>query len=349
MRQALTQAMANFPKGRVLVVGDAAIDEMIYGATARLSREAPVVILRHERTDIVLGAASNAAHNIAALGARHTALVGVCGADYHGGQLREALARDGVDAQKLIEDPHRPTTTKTRLSGIANHSVTQQIVRIDRESTQPIAGAVENAVLDAISQLAPAMDALLISDYGLGVVTDAVIAHCKAMARRHGLILTADSQRELALFAGADMISPNQPEAERNAGFDFDNEALLVQGGRELLARTGVQRLLITLGANGMRLFDDTGGNTPIPAFNRSEVFDVTGAGDTVIGALTLARATGADSLTACVLGNLAASLTVRRFGAAVTSCAEMAEALAELDDALLARIARHTPVVSPS
>lgn len=219
--------------------------------------------------------------------------MGVCGDDYHGQRLRDALARDSVDPQALIIDPDRPTTTKTRLSGIANHSVTQQIVRIDRESDAPITGAVENAVLDAISRLAPDMDALLISDYGLGMATDAVIAHCKAMATRHGLVWAADSQRELALFSGADVISPNQPEAERNAGFAFETEADLLRGGRELLQSTGVRRLLITLGAQGMMLFDEDGSHTTIPAFNRSEVFDVTGAGDTVIGAMTLALGVG--------------------------------------------------------
>jgi rfaE bifunctional protein kinase chain/domain len=345
MRQRLEEAIHRFRQGRVLVVGDVAIDEMVYGVTERLSREAPVVILGHRRTDILLGAAGNAAHNLAALQAKHTAIVGVLGTDYYAGQLRDALVRDGIDASGMVADDSRPTTTKTRISGTANHSVTQQIVRIDRESRDPVSGLVETRLLEQMTRFAPDMDALLLSDYGLGVMTDAVIAEAQALARRYNLVLAVDSQKALSQFQQATVVTPNQPEAENNVGFALNTSASVLAGGRELLRQTNAENVLITRGQDGMVLFERSGRYTEIPVFNRSEVFDVTGAGDTVIATLTLARATGAEITDAAILGNLAASLVVKRFGAAVTQPAELQDAMKQLDPALLDSIKYRHPL----
>lgn len=339
MKSALKQALQRFPQGRVLVVGDLAIDEMIYGVTARLSREAPVVLLSHQRTDIILGAAGNAAHNIAKLNAKRVAIVGVAGKDYYCSLLLDALQRDGLDTAGLVHDENRPTSTKTRISGIANHSVTQQIVRIDRESQEPVLPPVENKILDHIRTLAPEFDAILLSDYGLGVVTPGVIECCQAMAKQHGLVFAVDSQKDLSLFKGATILTPNQPEAEQNVGYPLDTQEALLKGGRILLEATQAEHMLITRGAAGMALFDKGGAVYQIPVFNKSEVFDVTGAGDTVVGSLTLALCTGTPILEASVLGNLAASIVVKRFGAATTTSAELEEALDQLDDRLIQSI----------
>ncbi len=350
MRKQLNQAIQKLAQASVLVVGDLAIDEMTYGSTSRLSREAPVIILHHEHTDIILGAAGNAAHNIASLGAKRAGIVAVTGKDYHCSLLLEAMQRDQVDTTGLVQDGHRPTTTKTRISGIANHSVTQQIVRVDRESTQPLSRKVENQILDQISCLAPEFDALLLSDYALGVLTDTVIEHCLTVAKKHDLIITADSHRDLALFRGANVITPNQPEAENNVGYSLNTLEEILRGGRDLQEKTEVENVLITRGGEGMVLFErgkeehNEGSYAEIPVFNKSEVFDVTGAGDTVIGTLTLAIANGIDILEASVLGNLAASIVVRRFGASTTNPIELKDALIEVDEDKLARIARKCP-----
>ncbi len=341
MKETLSKLISKLSQGRILVVGDLVIDEMVYGATHRLSREAPVLILRHQRADIILGAAGNAAHNVARLNAKRTAVVGVSGKDYYCSLLIEALQRDGIDSVGLIQDEDRPTSTKTRISGIANHSVTQQIVRIDRESAAPVSAKVENQLLDTLSKLAPDFDALLLSDYGLGVFTPAVIEHCQKLSQKHEILMAVDSQGDLSAFQGASIITPNQPEAEKNVGFNLDAPADVLKGGQVLLEKTNAQNVLITRGESGMSLFerqpdDKTPKATNIPVFNHSEVFDVTGAGDTVVGTLTLALTAGASLLEAAVLGNLAASIVVKRFGAATTNQQELLAALDSLDESLL-------------
>lgn len=344
MKETLSKIISRLNQGRVLVVGDMVIDEMVYGTTHRLSREAPVLILRHERADIILGGGANAAHNVSKLKAKRTTVVGISGKDYYASLLNEALQRDGIDTAGLIQDEDRPTSTKTRISGIANHSVTQQIVRIDRESNAPISAKIENQLLDTLSQLAPAFDALLLSDYGLGVFTPAVIAHCQALSKKHGLIMAVDSQQDLGAFQGATILTPNQPEAEKNVGYLLDTPQAVLRAGQDLLHKTNGQNVLITRGESGMSLFERQEDSseplaTNIPVFNHSEVFDVTGAGDTVVGTLTLALTAGATLLEASILGNLAASIVVKRFGAATTNPQELQAALESVDEALLQQV----------
>ncbi|WP_373532700.1 bifunctional heptose 7-phosphate kinase/heptose 1-phosphate adenyltransferase [Vampirovibrio sp.] len=344
MKEMLSKIISKLSQGRILVIGDLVIDEMIYGATHRLSREAPVLILRHQRADIILGGGANAAHNVSKLNAKRTTIVGVSGKDYYCSLLMDALQRDGIDTAGLIQDEDRPTSTKTRISGIANHSVTQQIVRIDRESSAPISAQIENRMLDTLTRLAPNFDAMLLSDYGLGVFTPAVIAHCQALAKKHGLIMAVDSQQDLSAFQGATVLTPNQPEAEKNVGYDLHTPENVQQAGKDLLAKTSADSVLITRGESGMTLFESLGNPsqpkaTDIPVFNHSEVFDVTGAGDTVVGTLTLALTAGASLLEASILGNLAASIVVKRFGAATTNPQELQAALDSVDESLLNRV----------
>jgi D-glycero-beta-D-manno-heptose-7-phosphate kinase len=350
MKEHLSQWISKLGQGRVLVVGDLVIDEMIYGATHRLSREAPVMILKHQRSDILLGAAGNAAHNVARLNAARAAVVGVAGKDYYCSLLLDAFQRDGIDATGLIQDADRPTSTKTRISGMANHSVTQQVVRIDRESNAPVSKAVEDQLLDTLTRMAPEFDAMLLSDYSLGVLTPAVIAHCRALCAKHQLLMVVDSQQDLRLFQGAAIITPNQTEAERQAGFLLNTPEAVRRAGIKLLEESGSQNMLITRGESGMSLFerlpDGAPRQTDIPVFNRSEVFDVTGAGDTVVATLTLAMAVGVPLPEAAVLGNLAASIVVKRFGAATTTPQELNEALMALEPRLLESVRSETAVL---
>ncbi|MGE0201666.1 MAG: bifunctional heptose 7-phosphate kinase/heptose 1-phosphate adenyltransferase [Candidatus Melainabacteria bacterium] len=337
----LRALLGRFREARVLVVGDIVIDEMIYGHTARLSREAPVVILRHDHTDIILGGGGNAAHNVAKLagcsaaGGRLMPVLGLSGADYYCGLLLEALERDGIDPSGLIQDVSRPTSTKTRVSGIANHSVTQQIVRIDRESAAPVSAEIEEKLLAELDRRARDCQAILLSDYGLGVVTPRVREHCRQLARKHHILVTVDSQGDLSCFQEAALITPNQPEAEANVGYSIDAPDALMKAGKTLLDASNARAILITRGASGMSLFERVGDRdlqvSHIPVFNKSDVFDVTGAGDTVIATMTVAMAVGATALEGAILGNLAASIVVRQFGAATTYPEELTTALEQL------------------
>lgn len=339
MKTQLKATIQKFAATRILVVGDIVIDEMAYGVTHRLSREAPVMILRHDHTDIILGAGGNAAHNVSKMGAKKVSVAGVCGEDYYCTLLLDALDTADIDATGMIRDETRPTSTKTRISGIANHSVTQQIVRMDRESREPLRAAIEEQVLEYITTAATSLDAIILSDYGLGVVTPNVTAHCRKIAKEKGIPLLVDSQQDLANFGGAAIITPNQPEAENNVGFAIDSPDTLRRAGEVLLEKTGAENILITLGGAGMALFDQKGSFVQIPVFNKSDVFDVTGAGDTVIATIALSLAAGSSALFGAILGNLAASIVVRRFGAATTTPDELAEVLDQLDDTLLRQV----------
>lgn len=334
----LQEAINRLPLGKVLVVGDMAIDEMVYGTVDRLSREAPVIILRHSHTQCLLGAAANAAHNVASLGAQVTA-VGVMGNDYNAQQLHQAFLRDGVDPSGMQVDADRPTTTKSRLSGTVSQSVTQQLVRIDRESRQPVSAALEQSLIQWLENHIAQYDALLLSDYGLGVVTPNMIAACRRLTQQHGLRWAVDSQQPLTAFAGADVVTPNLPEAEKNLNRALDDDEALTTGIQQLKSQCGVRNALITRGQDGMLLHTEDGALWFIPVFNRSEVFDVTGAGDTVVATLLVAWSTGATLQQAAVLGNLAASLVVRHYGAATTTPAELTVALDALPDDLLAGV----------
>ena len=335
----LATIISRFNQQHLAVVGDMAIDEMVYGKVDRLSREAPVLILKHDRTDIILGAGANAAHNVSCYGAKSHA-IGLCGTDYYAGELKKAFERDGVFIDALVADKTRPTTTKSRISGVVNASVTQQMVRMDREARTPISSETEALLLEKIETILPKTNGLLLSDYAIGVVTPAIIAKVQQLAVAHKTPWAVDSQQPLTAFQGASIMTPNQPEAEQNVGFAIEDKPSLLKAGVHLLETTHAENILITLGNDGMALFSrEASCMWHIPVFNRSKVFDVTGAGDTVVATLLLANTCGASWLEAAVLGNLAASIVVKQFGAAVTSQAELLEALEALEDTLLQSI----------
>lgn len=329
----LSRLTRGFAQTRVLVVGDVIADEFLTGTVGRISREAPVLVLYHQQTDVVPGGAANAAANMASLGCQ-VQVVGLFGDDASGVALARALRERGVDASGMVVDPSRPTTTKTRISAASQQSVTQQIVRVDRESRAPIGPEVEARVFAALEEQIPQVDGVLVSEYGNGLLTPRVIARVLELCRAHGKLVTVDAQCDLRTFPGVAAVTPNQPEAEANVGFPITDEASLREAGRILLAETGARNVLITRGASGIALFEANGTLCQIPAFNRTEVFDVTGAGDTVVGTLTLALAGGATPLEATLLANLAASVVVRRFGTATVTVAELEDALARQDAA---------------
>lgn len=314
-----------FKGARVLVVGDLTLDEFLTGQVERISREAPVLILRHETTKQVPGGGANAVYNLAKLGAQVKA-VGLFGKDDQGRSLRSIFDLSGIDTQGVLIDPDRPTVTKTRISGHARQSVTQQIVRLDRKSDELPDPHLQLQLAEYIRSQLSTVDAVVCSDYGDGVLTPTIIS----AALSHPLTIV-DAQTQLQRYQGATLFTPNLPEAEQAVGYAITNPQTVTQAGFDLLALTQAQQILITRGEQGMSLFDSQGREQHIPAFNRTDVFDVTGAGDTVVAALTLSLTAGASFWEAAVLGNLAASIVVRQFGTTTTTPSEMKAALQAL------------------
>jgi D-glycero-beta-D-manno-heptose-7-phosphate kinase len=315
-----------FANGRILAIGDLTLDEFLTGQVERISREAPVLILRHEETKQVPGGGANAVYNLAKLGA-NVSVVGLIGDDLQGVALLGIFAEAGIDTSGVIVDRSRPTVTKTRISGHARQSVTQQIVRIDRKSDLPPSAETQAKLVAAIAAKLPEVDAVVCSDYGEGVMTAAVIA----AALKHKLAIV-DAQKDLDRYLGATVFTPNLPEAELAVGYGIHSENL-ANAAADLLNLTKAQQMLITRGEDGMSLFGRVGTREDVPAFNRTQVFDVTGAGDTVVAALTLALVGGGSFWQATVLGNLAASIVVRQFGTTTTNAIEMKTALENMLD----------------
>ncbi len=323
-KENLKNIIHNFKNKSILVIGDFALDEMIYGNSHRISREAPVLILRHNYTKALPGAASNAAHNISTLNSGKVTALGVKGEDYYGSVLTQTLEDAKIDSSNMIIDESRVTTVKTRISGSSAQSVTQQIIRIDRETIEPLNSKIEDKIIEKIIQLTPHFDGILLSDYGIGVITQKIIDTAIATAKKYNKFIAVDAQENLGRFKGATIITPNQPDAEKTIGYKITDRKTLLQAGNDLLNITNSKMVLITRGSEGMVLFNSNGNITSIPAFNKTEVFDVTGAGDTVVASIILALCTGASGVEASILGNLAASIVVKHFGAATTSEEEL-------------------------
>ncbi len=328
----LNKIIDNMSNKKILVIGDLAIDEMIYGNTSRISREAPVLILLHSHTNTLLGAASNAAHNLSTLNKRKVGAIGLYGEDYHGPILLETLNKAGVNTEFMVKDPSRPTTVKTRISGASTQSVTQQIVRIDRESHKFVSGAIEAEIIENIKKALPNYDAVILSDYGTGMMTQNIIDATIETANSLGKIIAVDPQTDLHKFQKATVLTPNQPDAQKAVGYEITDEITLNQAGADLLAKTNAKMLLVTRGGDGMIVFEQGKKGVKIPAFNKTDVFDVTGAGDTVVASFTLAISAGATPAEAMLIGNLAASIVVRHFGCATTTQEELKSKLEELN-----------------
>lgn len=321
---------------KILIIGDFAIDEMVFGQTERISREAPVLILQHSETKIILGTASNAAHNISTLNCGKAGAIGVLGDDYYGGVLIKALNDAKINTDFMIVDKDRKTTTKTRISGSCSQSITQQIVRIDRQTKMPLSPEIEAKVIESIKKAIPLYDGIILSDYHLGCLTQNVIRAAIDTANACGKIIVADIQKDMERYKGVTAITPNQPDSEKFLGYFINNEESLKKAGEDFHKKLGLKYTLITRGEKGMVLFENPSGDkniintqkepvmTKIPAFNKKEVFDVTGAGDTVVAAFTLALCAGMTAAEAMVVGNLAASIVIRQFGCHTTNLEEL-------------------------
>ena len=320
-----------FAPRRVLVIGDLIADEFIYGEVARVSREAPVLILRYDTTELVPGGAGNAANNVTTLGARAT-LAGMVGRDHEGKRLFEGFRR-GVDTTQIVRAAGYRTPVKTRILAGGVHSAKQQVVRIDRETDWPLAEDVSRAFATKLTAALGECDAVLLSDYGSGLVTPALAASIKQAlgrrSRRRPIPIVIDSRHRLLDFRGLTACTPNESEVEHALGVTIDDDAAtLEKAGRALLRRTGMQAVLVTRGSRGMALFQPKQPTIHVPIFGSDEVADVTGAGDTVIATVTTALAAGASFYEATRLANYAGGLVVMKRGTATVTARELAGAI---------------------
>lgn len=314
---------------KILVIGDFALDEMIYGNTERISREAPVLILEHYETKKILGAASNAANNVSSLNCGKVSALGVYGDDYYGRELLKILEEKNIKTDLMVMDKTRKTTTKTRISGSCNQSITQQIVRIDRQTKTPLNSEIEAKVIENIKKSLKDFDGVILSDYHLGCLTQNIINETIAEAKKHNVLVIADIQKDMEKYKGVYAITPNQPDSEKQTGFFIKDDETLYKAGEKLLKELDLEKVLLTRGENGMALFEKENGKTvckKIPAYNKKEVFDVTGAGDTVVAAFALGLCAGLEGEIAMKIGNLAASIVIRYFGCHTVTCEDLKE-----------------------
>lgn len=330
-KEQLVSYIKKLNEPKVLVIGDLAIDEMIYGDAERISREAPVLILRHSNTKLILGAASNAAHNVSTLNNGKVSVIGVCGDDFQATQLRETFEEANVNCGLLVVDPSRKTTTKTRISGSITTSITQQIVRIDRQTNALLSPEIEEEVLKQIERAIPEHDAVILSNYHIGTLTPKIIQETIRLANQYNKVVVVDAQKDLEIYKNVTSMTPNLPDTQKSVGFEIETEEDLKRAGDKLLDATNAKSILITCGADGMFVTRAHGNYTKIPVFNKSEVFDVTGAGDTVTAVYTLALAAGAEPSYAAIIGNIAASIVVRQFGCATATIDEILSAVDKL------------------
>jgi rfaE bifunctional protein kinase chain/domain len=318
-----------FSNRRLLVIGDIIADEFIYGEVARVSREAPVLILKYDATGMLGGGAGNAANNGAALGAR-VRLIGLVGDDPEGRRLLSSL-HAGVDRRHIVRARGYRTPVKTRILAGGVHSAKQQIVRIDREAGWPLSDAVARAFAKKIGPTLEDCDAVLLSDYGSGLITpalgEAVRRAVARRARRRRVPVLVDSRYRLLEYRGLTTCTPNESEVEHVLGIHMNDDAL-ERAGRVLLGRTKMEAVLVTRGSRGMALFQPRQATIHIPIFGSDEVADVTGAGDTVIATFGLALAAGASFYEAARLANYAGGLVVMKRGTATVSAQELSDAV---------------------
>jgi rfaE bifunctional protein kinase chain/domain len=333
-RQRLRALIDAFSGRRLVVAGDFVLDRFVYGHPKRVSREAPVLILRHVRDESIPGGAGNTSANVRALGGDPIP-VGVTGRDESGRILRELLRARDIALDGLIEVADYRTPTKTRILGGAPHAIKQQIVRFDVEDTLAGSEALSAELSARLVIAGRGADGAILSDYGYGAATPASVAPLRS-ALPQGARICVDSRHRLGEYRGVDAATPNEEELEEHAGATLsDSEEGVAAAGAALRETMGSPCLLVTRGSRGMAVFDGGPGPNWIPVHGTDQVADVTGAGDTVLATFALALSAGATPLEAALLANFAGGVVVTKMGTAVVSPEELRQAV-ESDRALL-------------
>lgn len=326
-QERLAAIVERFSQQRVVVVGDLVADQFLYGEISRVSREAPVLILRHERTETTPGGAANCAANLAALGAR-TRLIGVVGDDGAGVALLEKLRAADVDCSGIVTTKSVRTPTKVRILAGHAHSTRQQVIRIDYESQSLSEEAVREQLRANVRDAVKETDALIISDYNYGVADEEMAATICEATKSNSIPVLVDSRFRLSRFKSFTSATPNEDEVEQLAGKPLKEVAELEMFGKEMLAESGYSALLITRGPHGMMLLEAGAQPLHIEAVGAREPVDVTGAGDTVIATYTLALASRATFADAAHLANHAGGLVVMKRGTASINREELLESV---------------------
>jgi D-beta-D-heptose 7-phosphate kinase/D-beta-D-heptose 1-phosphate adenosyltransferase len=314
--------VSKFKKCRVLVVGDLMIDEYLWGDVDRISPEAPVQVVAVKKEESTLGGSGNVVNNLAALGAKVFA-AGVIGTGRNGNMLLKRLGHLGVDAGGVVQEHGRPTTRKTRI--IAAH---QHVLRIDRETRKEISDETLDKITCFIEKVIPETDVVIVSDYGKGLITKTLMARIVKVAKKQRKIIIADPKGlDYSKYTGVTLITPNRKETALAAGVEITNNSSLIEAGTKIIHSLDIEKLLITCGKDGMTLFEKDKKPYKIRAEAR-QVFDVSGAGDTVIAVLGLCLASGASFRAAASVANTAAGIVVGKVGTATVSEKELITAL---------------------
>ncbi len=324
-QQRAQQILSLFPNRRLIVLGDLMLDEFIWGEVRRISPEAPVPVVEVKRESWHLGGAGNVVSNLLELGAKAWP-IGIIGEDEAGRLLKRHFLEQGATVDGLIIDPARPTTRKTR---IVAHS--QQMVRADRESRLPVSGEIETRVLAAFRSILPETEIVIISDYDKGLLTPRLLKLVIEATQAAGKLVCLDPKiKNFLSYRHTDVITPNQPEAERASGIEITDDVSLITAAHKIREILECANILITRGEHGMSLLDANDKLTQIPTVAR-EVYDVTGAGDTVIATLSMALAAGATMIEAAIMANHAAGVVVGKVGTATVTTAELSATLLNL------------------
>ena len=322
----LTNKLKNI---NILIIGDMVADVYLKGNISRVSREAPVLVLEHAGEKVVPGGAANVVHNVATLGGQAFA-VGLIGNDKAGSGLRAILNDKNVETTGLIVEENRPTITKTRIIAGGSATVSQQIVRIDQEMKSPILNQTEESFINILKQVIDKIDAVVLSDYGSGMLSDKIRSFIIESCQEKNIKTIVDSRYDILKFEGVSFVKQNEAEAAKAVGFELTNEDAVVTAGKILLEKLQAEGIIISRGEQGMSLIQDNGEIHHIPVVDKSEVFDVSGAGDTAVAAFILAIASGAKPVEATKIANFAAGIAVRKLGTATVSNGELKEVLGE-------------------
>jgi D-glycero-beta-D-manno-heptose-7-phosphate kinase len=326
--QHLAGFLREFKNRKIVVVGDVIADQFLSGAISRVSREAPVFILRHEQTETVPGGAANAAMNVAALGAQ-SVLLGVIGDDAAGAALQAKLSAANVETGFLQRKSDWQTITKTRIFAGQAHAPRQQVIRIDYENQKALDAEIQNEIAENLRAAGREADAVIVSDYNYGVANAAVLDVLNQIAKRAPVLV--DSRYRLSHFSGAaTSATPNEAEIEEIAGKAFSDLSELETFCQNLCARLNFRSLLVTRGKDGMILFETERAPIHFAAAGSLDAVDVTGAGDTVMATFALAVASGASFIEAAQLANRAGGIVVMKRGTATVSAGELLDSLGE-------------------
>jgi len=321
----LHRVISNFKKAKILVIGDIMLDKFIWGTVSRISPEAPVPVVWAKTESYMPGGASNVANNIRSAGGS-AYICGVVGDDEEGRVLISELSRNNINSDGIVVDGSRPTVNKTRI--IAHH---QQVVRIDKEPDRTVSNNIISDILSYASKKIPGVDAVIIEDYGKGLIVPRLIKALIRYTRGHKKIIVVDPKSDyLTLYKGVTAIKPNRKEAEMASGIKIKDITSLEKAGKKMLRRLNAETVLITLGEDGMAMFQDGGRLVHIPTVAQ-EVYDVSGAGDTAIAIFTMARLSGATTIEAAHMANIAAGVVVGKLGIAVCSSSELKTRISQI------------------